>query len=66
MLAEDVVVEAIGVLETVESPEPQPVSAATTAPAIAGAVRRFHTSQNGTGGPTGDRGATRTSERDVH
>ena len=49
MLAEDVVVEAIGVLETVESPEPQPVSAATTAPAIAGAVRRFHTSQNGTG-----------------
>lgn len=61
----EVVVDASGVLETVESPEPQPVSAATATPAIAEAVRRFPTSQHGTGSPTADRGATRTSERDV-
>ena len=65
VLAEVVVVDASGVLETVESPEPQPASAATATPAIAEAVRRFPTSQHGTGSLTADRGATRTSERDV-
>jgi len=45
-----VVVDGIGVFDTVESPDPQPLSSAPSVTAAAGnAVSRCHTTQHGTG-----------------
>ena len=57
------VVAGNGVLETVESPELQPVSAAATANTVAHTLRRLHTSQHGTGEAGGKPAATRTGTR---
>ena len=45
-----VVVDGIGVFDTVQSPDPQPLSSAPSVTAAAGnAVSRCHTTQHGTG-----------------
>ena len=58
-----VVVAGSGVLDTVESPELQPASAAAMATSAAGTASRLPTQKHGTGQLTGEPAATRAGTR---
>ena len=58
-----VVVAGSGVLDTVESPELQPASAAAMATSAAGTASRLPTQKYGTGQLTGEPAATRAGTR---
>ena len=62
-LVVDGVVAGNGVLDTVESPELQPASAAATTSTVADTVSRFHTSQHGTAQAGGKPAATLAGTR---